>query len=482
MWMGQVVSIFTQEVVGSKKNNPVIFTPAEPQKIMIDHLSRCHDALCFIGMGIGKTAAVLHHLNDLFRNGDAVAALIVAPLRVINLTWPAEVRDWDQFSWMRVASLRTGEGRRAFLDGSAHIYTLNYEAIPKLVELVEKRNGVLPYDVAVFDEISKSKNPSSKRITLYRKKIPRASRHIGLTGTPMPNESLDLFAQVRLIDNGKRLGDNFYKFRREHYYTNGGPFDKWKEKRGTKDFIEKQISDITITLKSSDWLNIPDTVYEDVEVAFPPDLMEKYRTLEKELVMELKGDRVMNVANAAALVTKLLQFTSGHVYDEDRVVHPVHDLKFDTLAKIAKTEKKPLLVACIYQHEQERIRARFPQARFFEDAKTTDSQETLMAAWNAGKVPLLVAHPASAGHGLNLQHGSSVLVWMTLTYSRELYEQMIARLARRGQTEITKVYRLMVPGTADEAVAEALASKAENEARLISALQMLESFRYKEMK
>lgn len=455
----------------------MIFTPAEPQEIIREHLLSVQDALLFVGMGIGKSAACLDTLNELFTTGQAFGALVVAPLRVANLTWPMEVRGWDQFAWMRVANLRTEQGQRAFLNGRAHIYTINYEGLNTLVSLAERRGGHLPYDVVIFDELTRAKNPSSKRINLYRRKVPRVERQWGLTGTPAPNSTMDLFAQVRLVDNGERLGRNYSEFLKTYYYAPAIPHKPWEAKAFTAATLERKIADITVTLKSSDWLYIPDTVYEDIEIHFTPELQKRYRTLEQELVLQLSKEKTLNVANAAALVTKLLQFTSGHVYDEERGVHHVHHQKFDALAKIAKQEKHPLFVASIFKHEQDRIRQLFPKAKFFADAKNAQSQEAMLNQWNAGKIPMLVAHPASVGHGLNFQHGGSVIVWMTLTYSREYYEQMIARLARRGQERVTRVYRLIVPGTVDDAVAEALANKAENEARLISALQMLESYR-----
>lgn len=457
----------------------MIFTPAEPQLIIDQHLQECRDALLFVGMGIGKSAACLGRLNELFLSAEATAALVIAPLRVANLTWPMEVKGWDQFAWMRVANLRTESGQRAFLHGNAHIYLVNYDSMNLLVSLVERRGGKIPYDVVIFDELTRAKNPSAKRINLYRRKVPRAERHWGLTGTPMPNSWMDLFAQVRLVDNGERLGKNLQEFKRTYFYGSEQSFSPWKEKMGTAKTLEKKIADITVTLKSSDWLDIPDTVFEDVEIKFTPELQKRYERLERELVVQLRQDKELNVTNAAALVTKLLQFTSGHIYDDEREVHHVHNLKFDALKKIARAEKQPLFVACIFLHEQARIRSQFPQARFFSDAKSIPAQEQIIAAWNAGQIEMLVAHPASVGHGLNLQHGSSLIVWMSLTYSRELYEQMIARLARRGQDDVVRVMRLMVPGTVDDAVAEALATKAENEARLISALQMLESYRNK---
>lgn len=466
------------------------FTPDEPQQIALDHLSSVTDALLFIGMSIGKTAICLHHLNELFRSAEATAALIVSPLRVSNLTWPEQVRYWDQFSWMRIAHLRTQAGQRDFLEGRAHLYLINWDAMNLLVSLVQRRgkHGV-PFDVVIFDELTKAKNPGSKRVNHYRRQVPRVARQWGLTGTPIPNSWVDLFAQVRLVDGGQRLGNNFLDFKRRYFFAPATPFKPWEPKHDTGDRLESKISDITITLKTSDWLPLPDTVIEDREIKFTPELEAKYKKLEKDLILELKYkysdidgrvfdySKKLNIANAAALVTKLLQFTSGHVYDEEREVHPVHNLKFDALARIVKEEKHPILVATIFQHEQARIRQQFPQAKFFSDAKSIKDQENLINAWNAGKVPLLVAHPASVGHGLNFQYGSHVMLWVTLTYSRELYEQMIARLARRGQKQVIKVYRLMIPGTVDDAVAEALATKAENESRLIAALQMLESYR-----
>lgn len=463
----------------------MIYDAAEPQIIIKDHLLEANDALLFVGMGIGKSAACLDALNELFTTAQAFGALIVAPLRVANLTWPMEVRGWDKFNWMRIANLRTEAGQRAFLNGRAHLYTINYEGLNTLVSLVDRRGGSLPYDVVIFDELTRAKNPGSKRINHYRRRVPRVERQWGLTGTPMPNSWQDLFAQVRLVDGGQRFGNNFLDFKRTYFFApeqnafapEAKDREPWRPKASTLATLEGKISDITVTLKSSDWLDIPDTHYEDIDIHFSPELQKRYHTLESELVMQLSKEKVLNVANAAALVTKLLQFTSGHIYDEERGVHHIHNLKFDALRKIAKDEGQPLFVASIFKHEQDRIRQLFPQAKFFADAKTVKAQETMLNDWNTGKIPMLVSHPASVGHGLNFQHGGSVIVWLTLTYSREFYEQMIARLARRGQLLVTKVYRLMVPGTVDDAVAEALANKAENEARLFTALQMLESYR-----
>jgi SNF2 family DNA or RNA helicase len=463
----------------------MIFTPDEPQRRFIAHLDKKPRALGFVGMGIGKTASCLAELVELFTSMEARAALVVAPLRVANLTWPLEVELFDQFRWMKVVSLRTAAGRKAFLEGTAHIYTMNYEFIPQFITLVHQRekwcykHGVpfhLPYQVEIWDELTKAKNPSSKRIKLFTKKVERAQRRWGLTGTPAPNSELDLFAQVRLIDDGQRLGDKVTFFKHRFFNSNPYQFNKLSIKPGAASTIEGMIADITCTLRSSEWLRIPDTVVEDVEIAMPTELRRQYKDFEREAILQVKEDKHITAVNAGVLVNKLLQFTSGAIYDELGGVEHIHSLKVEKLREIKNRVKQPLLVACIFKHEQERLRKAFPDAKFFEDARNAASQTEMFKAWNAKQIPMLVCHPASAGHGLNLQHGGSHIVWTSLTYSREMYEQMIARLARRGQKEVTTVYRLMCDGTIDNVVAWALEEKAATERRLLDALIKLEGW------
>jgi SNF2 family DNA or RNA helicase len=453
------------------------FIPDTPQVIAHAHLMRCPHALLFVGMGIGKTASCLSALRTLFCELEAEGALVVAPNRVANLTWPEEVRDWDEFKWMKVANLRTPAGKAAFLDGKADIYTINYESLHVVSNLVAARGGTLPYDVCIWDELTKAKNPSAKRINRFRTKVPRPPRVWGLTGTPMPNSELDLFAQVRLIDDGVRLGKTFMLYRETYFSKADYMGYKWEVREGARNTIEERISDITLTLRSKDWVDIPDPIVEDVEIPMDEDLTEQYREFEKTLILQLKEGGEITAATAAALVTKLLQFTSGASYDEFKDVHVIHTLKVDALRRLVAKTDGPVLVAVNFQHEQDRLRKAFPQAEFFRDAATATQQAALKDRWNAGKVPVLVAHPKSVGHGLNLQHGGSTLVWTTLTYSREDYEQMICRLARRGQTKQVRVYRLIIPGTVDEVVASVVESKADNEAKLLNALTMLEALR-----
>lgn len=334
-------------------------------------------------------------------------------------------------------------------------------------------NGLLVHNC------TKIKNPSSKRINAYRREVPheKHKRIWALTGTPAPNTLMDLFAQVRFVDGGKRLGRAFDLFKQTYFRPTGYQGYQWKELPGSQEKIEERIADITLTLRSKDWLNLPDTVVEDVEVPLPADLANRYREFERELVLEIRKDKDITAANAAALVSKLLQFTSGSVYDEEGKYHELHDLKLKALERIAREADSPLLVAVAFKHELARIRERFPKAKFFQDAKGLKAQKDMLEEWNAGKIPMLVAHPKSMSHGLNLQAGGNNLVWMSLTYSRDDYEQTIGRLERRGQDAVVKVWRIVCPDTVDYAVATVVEEKRATEDRLLTALQLLESCR-----
>jgi SNF2 family DNA or RNA helicase len=451
------------------------FTPEPPQKLMIDKIIKQDIVYALVGMGVGKTSSVLSAFCQLQRDLEVNSMLVIAPMRVCNLTWPMEVQQWDQFKHLKVANLRTPLGRRAFIGGMADIYLINYESIHTLVKLVEKRGDTLPYQMIVYDESTKCKNPASKRVNLLRKSLLSPPRRIGLTGTPAPNSLLDLFAQVRLLDDGQRLGRSFDHFKRTYFAATDYQQYNWEPIPGAAERIDERIADITLTLRTSDWVkDLPDCYVNDVEVKLPPAVMAQYEEFKKELILELRREVQITAANAAVLVRKLLQFTSGAIYDGEKKAHEVHDYKTEALAKLIKETKGPVLVLCDFKHEQDRIRRKFPQARFFADARTPMLQMQLITQWNRREIPILVGHPMSMGHGLNLQQGSKTMVWMSLTYSRESYEQTIARLHRRGQKEVVTVHRLMVPGTVDDVVAEVLEEKRNTEQRLLTALMLLE--------
>lgn len=345
----------------------------------------------------------------------------------------------------RLDKFRDSEGRVVF-------YDLSVEKHPSYFA-----NGSLVHNC------TRAKSHSAKRINAFRR-LPRASVRWGLTGTPTPNSLMDLFAQVRLLDDGQRLGKAFTRFRDTYFQPTDYMQYNWVPRPGAEEEIHAKIEDITLVLRSQDWLDIPDVQVVDVDVPLPADVMKRYKEFKKELLIEVDG-KTLTAANAAVLILKLQQFTSGVIYDEERNHTTIHTAKIDALRKI---KARPLLVAVQFRHEQDRIREAFPEAQFVEDHGSE-----LFDRWNKGKVPMLVSHPASIGHGLNLQDGGCNLVWFSPTYNREHYEQMICRLARRGQTAETVVHRLICPGTVDEIVVEALRDKNEGENRLLEALKAL---------
>lgn len=430
-----------------------------------------------MGMGLGKTSTILDHHDTMLMLGESRAMLVVAPLAVCDLTWPAEVAKYEQFRQMQVADLRTEHGQLQFMRGSAQIYTINWDSLPTVAKLLaKKRSRAVPYDMVVFDESTRCKSNDSKRAAIYREYCPRVARQIAMTGTPAPNSEADLWGQMMMVDGGKRLGPSFNHFQKTYFKPTDFRKYKWVLKEGAGERIYKRISDITLTLRSSDWLDLPDTVVNDIDVDLGSGLMSQYKEFEAELVTQI-NDKVITAPNAAALITKLMQFTSGATYDEERLVHHIHDVKIKALLDTVKKINAPTLIGYAYQHEVDRLRKALPKATFFSDYKNKDAKVDMLKRWNAGKIPQLVAHPASMAHGLNMQDGGCNLVWYSQTYSREKSEQMLGRLFRRGQTEVVTMHRLMCPGTVDYAVAMALENKAANENTLLTALQGLEAFR-----
>lgn len=453
---------------------------------------------CLVGIpeegGTGALASRIHILDtgDTFRQSASLSLQAGYCLRGSK----AEYRSGRPLPHGHVCSEKGYQENRS-LEASRVDNIEVYESTDPRLDFLRSPDGVIRfYDLSVSGHPSysvngmlvhnctKIKNPSAKRPKAYRAQVPHKlhTRIWALTGTPAPNSLLDLFAQVRFVDNGQHLGPSYELFKQAYFKESGYNGYKLVPLPNAEEDIYKRIAPITLTLRSSEWLDIPETVVEDIEVPLSKPLAQEYKDFEKELVLEIKGTEI-TAANAAALVSKLLQFTSGGIYDTEKQWHRVHDLKLEALRKVFKQAGGPVLVAVGFRHEMQRIREAFPQARFFDDAKTATAQKDLLLDWNAGKIPMLVAHPKSIGHGLNMQGNPGVkcntIVWFTLTYSREDYEQMIARLARRGQEDITYVYRLMCPDTVDYAVATVIEEKRATEDRLLTALQLLESYREK---
>jgi superfamily II DNA or RNA helicase len=412
------------------------------QQRMVDHLLANDRAYASVGLGLGKTASTLAALNALFCEGAIRAALIVAPKRVARMTWPNEIAKWDQFKWMRVEHLT---GKPA--SGKSQIYLINYDRLAELTDLSW-------CDVVVFDEITKAKNPQSKRINALRPLF-KGQRRWGLTGTPRPNSLMELFGQIRLLDDGVRLGRAFTAFRDLYFYPTDYMRYNWAPKPQSEDRICAKIADLTVTLRSSDHLDIPDTVLEDVDVSLPDDAQKVYDELRREFLV-VTGDGEVIARNAAVLAGKLHQIAGGGVYNDDKSISGMHDRKIDALRDIAAKVGERLLVATNYVHERERVVAAIPGA--VDAAKFRGNIE---AAWNSGQIPMLVADPRSLGHGLNLQGGGRTVVWYSPTWSRELYDQFNARVARKGQSQQPLIYRILASGTIDEAIVETLRERGD---------------------
>jgi SNF2 family DNA or RNA helicase len=444
------------------------YRPAEHQQLGIDHLTTHDRALLFAEMGTGKTGMVLAALRHLFADMATTGALVVAPLRVATLQWPSEVVKFQEFSWLVVADLRTAEGWRLLERSAAHLYVINYEMLPKLADrYCYNRRGPFAFDSVIFDEITKAKNAKSKRIRAIRPYLPKMTRRWGLTGTPTPNGYLDLFAQVGLIDDGQRLGRSLTSYK-ETWFDSDFMGYKLTLKADAERRIRERIADITLTLRAEDWLDVPATHVEEVEVSLPAEAKRFYGELEKELLALLKNGAEVVAANAAVLMNKLLQVVGGSIYDEERTTHHLHSAKLDALRKLVLRVGEPVMIACVFRHERERIMAAVPGCVEWSDA--------VLDRWNAGEVKAIVAHPASIGHGLNLWRGGRTVIWYSRNWQRELYDQMNgrfvgARAALSGRTP--QVFHLITPGTVDDAVDEALRQKAEGQAGLMAALAAL---------
>jgi SNF2 family DNA or RNA helicase len=444
------------------------FRPFDYQVPMVEHLLANDRAALFVSPGKGKTVVTLTALDTLATCGQLRGALIVAPLRVCSITWPAQVARWAHTSWMRVANLRTAEGLQAWLDGTADIYLINSELLPNRLPLMfpKRKTFVCPADTLVIDELSLAKNPQSKRFKALFKHLGGIERRWGLTGTPIPNNYLDLWMQVRMLDDGKRLGKTFGSYKEEHFYAADYMGYTFKLVTGAKEQIDRRLSDLALVMVG-DPNDLPSSSIIDIPATMPPAARRQYKTLEKEMLAEI-ADGEITAPSAGVLVNKLLQVTSGAVYDEDRNVLPVHTAKLDALRGLLDKHKgEPVLILTAFKHESARIIAAIPESRMFD--------EMLLGEWQDGRIPVWVADPRSISHGIDgLQKSCRIAIWCSLTYSHETYVQTNARLIRTGQTAETIIYRIIAPGTIDDAVAEALRDKSDTQTGMLHAVRALQ--------
>ena len=407
------------------------FMPHEYQKYAIEYIKSHPVTALFLDMGLGKTVTTLTAIRDLmYDTFEVQRVLVVAPLRVARDTWPDEIKKWDHLKCL-ACSVVVGSvpERRRALQQDADIYIVNRENLAWLYE-----NSRLDFDMVVLDELSSFKNHQSKRFRAMKALRPRVKRIVGLTGTPSGNGLMDLWAEFRILDMGKRLGRYISQYRNLYFQPdkrNGMVVYSYKPLPGAEEAIYHQIADITVSMKATDYLKMPELVSVAKEVSLSEKEKERYDELKKSLVLELPGGEV-TAANAASLTLKLSQMANGAIYTDDKDVVTIHDRKLDALEDLVESANgKPVLVAYWFKHDKDRIRKRM------EARELKESQD--FADWNEGKIPVALIHPASAGHGLNLQQGGSILVWFGLTWSMELYQQTNARLWRQGQTDKTVI-------------------------------------------
>ena len=444
------------------------YSPHNYQTYATDFIVGHPEAAVFLDMGLGKSVITLTALLDLCLDRFEIAkVLVIAPLRVARDTWTAELQKWDHLKCFTYATvIGSVSEREAALRKKAHIYLINRENVSWLIE---ESGFPFDFDMIVIDELSSFKSYQAKRFRSLLRVRPTVKRIVGLTGTPAGNGLTDLWAEFRILDLGKRLGRFITHYRNRYFLPdkrNGMTVYSYKPLPGAEDAIYRQISDITVSMKAIDHLDMPECIFNDVTVSLSEEERQKYDTLRNDLILSLGEDEI-DASNAASLSNKLSQMANGAVYGEDKTVHRIHDRKLDALEDLIEAANgKPVLVAYWYRHDLERIRARFCVREIRTSADISD--------WNAGKIPVAVIHPASAGHGLNLQAGGSTLIWFGLTWSLELYLQTNARLWRQGQTAKTVViHRIVAEGTVDELMLKALDRKERSQNSLIDAVRVM---------
>ena len=423
-------------------------------------------AAVLLDMGLGKSVITLTAIKNLCLDTFEVQKiLVIAPLRVARDTWKAELEKWEHLRCIKYSvAVGTEAERKSALQNPANLYIINRENVGWLIE----QSGLpFDYDMVVIDELSSFKSHQAKRFRSLMKVRPTVKRMVGLTGTPSSNGLMDLWAEFSLLDMGKRLGRFITHYRDEFFRPdkrNGQVIFSYKPKDGAEEEIYRRISDITISMKSTDFLQMPECVINEVDVSLSDKEMKMYNGLKKDLVLAISNKEI-DAVNAGALSNKLSQMANGAVYDEDKNYIEIHDRKLDALEDlIEQSNGKPVLVAYWFKHDLERIKKRFT----VREIKTSKD----IADWNNGSIPVAVIHPASAGHGLNIQEGGSTLIWFGLTWSLELYLQTNARLWRQGQKSKTVViHHIITKGTTDERIMKALRTKETTQEALMDAVK-----------
>lgn len=441
------------------------YKPHSYQEYAIRYIETHPISALLIDMGLGKTTITLTAIrNLLFDSFEVCKVLVIAPLRVAKNTWTDEIKKWEHLSTLTYSLIIGNENERlSALNEQTDIYIINRENVDWLVN---KSGYKFDFDMVVIDELSSFKNHQSKRFKSLMKVRPLVKRIVGLTGTPSSNGLMDLFAEFKILDMGKRLGYFIGQYRNTYFKPdkmNGPIVYSYKPLPNAENAIYEKISDITVSMKANEYLKMPELLTSNYVVELSNSEKKQYDKMKKSLVLEIT-DGEITASNAASLSNKLCQLSNGAIYDDEQNIVEIHDRKLETLEDIIESMNgKPLLIAYWYRHDLERIKSRFS----VREIKTSED----ISDWNDGKIPVALIHPASAGHGLNLQSGGSILVWFSLTWSLELYQQTNARLYRQGQKNTVVIQHIIAKGTIDEQILKALQRKDKTQSDLIYAVK-----------
>lgn len=426
------------------------------------------NAALFLDMGLGKSVIALTAVAELQDCLEVDKALVIAPKSVARNTWSAEAQKWDHVSHLRLSIILGDEKtRERALASDADIYVINRENVVWLVE--RYKEWTWPFDMVIIDESSSFKNPSAKRFKALRRVRPQFRRVILLTGTPSPNGLMDLWSQIWLLDMGQRLGKTLTSYRAKYFTPgrrNGAVIYEWRPKVGTTTKISELISDICMSMRAEDYIEVPDMIEAGMTLNFTEEKALLYKDFEREQLLQIDEDTI-EALTAAALTNKLLQFTSGAVYDNEHKWHFVDETKIEALADIIENANEPVLVYYNYIHEKERIMDALKQYR----PVAFRGEPGILQKWNEQKIRVMIAHPRSVAYGLNMQQGGRIIVWHSLTWDLEIYEQANKRLHRQGQTKPVLLYHLIVRGTMDERVMRTLKGKGDTQVSLLQQIR-----------
>jgi len=442
----------------------VRFLPHDYQKVAIDFALQNQSSGLFLDMGLGKTVITLTVIEELKNNYlEELKVLVIAPKRVAEDTWTTEYEKWDHLKNLKVVKvIGNSKQRKAALEKEADIYIITRDNIAWLVDFLGKD---WDFNTVIIDELSSFKNHQSKRFKALRKVRPFINRIIGLTGTPAPNGYEDLWSQIYLLDRGERLGKTISEYRRKYFntlYRHG--YNEYELKEGAKEQIDGILKDLCISMKAKDYLKLKEPLYINRIAKLDEKEYKLYKDMERDAVLELEDENI-TALSAAAVSNKLLQLANGAVYTNEKEIIHIHDKKLEVLEELIEEAKgEPVLVFYNFKHDKERILERF------KDTRVLDTDQDIKD-WNNKKIKVLLAHPASAGHGLNLQEGGSIIIWFGLTWSLELYQQANARLNRQGQKETVRIYHIIAEKTIDERVLEVLKGKNTRQEELLRKLK-----------